>query len=117
MTDVKLIGERITLEQWRERGSRRFSDDYMKWKFVCPSCGAIISVQDYKDCGAPESAVGYSCIGRFKPNCKEAFQPGKQPCNYAGGGLIKLNPIFVQIGSEEVRVFDFAPACEPEVLK
>ena len=39
--------------------------DAMKWCFVCPACGNVASTQEYKDAGAPEAAVGFSCIGRY----------------------------------------------------
>ena len=96
----------MTREEWLIEGRKRFGDDTMKWRFVCPACGYAASVQDYKDTGAPEGAVAYSCIGRYLPECREAFGGhGKGPCNYAGGGLFGLNP--VPIDGEE-PVFEFA---------
>ncbi|MEW6573152.1 MAG: VVA0879 family protein, partial [Bacillota bacterium] len=84
----------MTREEWYAEGRRRFGDDVMKWKFVCPACGHVASVQDYKDAGAPEGAVAFSCIGRYLPNAKQAFDPeGPGPCNYTGGGLFRLNPV------------------------
>lgn len=97
----------MMLEQWQAEGARRFGPDPMTWRFVCPSCGYVASVQDYKDAGAPESAVAFSCVGRWLPRCVEMFQkPG--PCNYAGGGLFGLNP--VEIEGREARIFAFAEA-------
>lgn len=93
----------MTKKEWEAEGQRRFGDDIMKWKFVCPSCGHVASVQDWKDAGATEGQVAFSCVGRHVENAKEMCQkPG--PCNYAGGGLIGLNPIEVDGG----RYFAFA---------
>ena len=86
----------MTHQEWWEKGEQLFGTDIMLWKFVCPSCGHVASVQDYKDAGAPEGAVAFSCVGRYLPKSNEAFGgPGSGPCNYTGGGLIRLNPVDV----------------------
>lgn len=102
----------MTLDEWNAEGERRFGPDKMKWRFVCPSCGHVASVEDWKNAGAPEGAVAFSCIGRYTGAGGENF--GKLnggPCNYAGGGLFKLNPVQVDGGEEpgsEYKIFDFA---------
>ena len=53
-------------------------------------------------------AEAVSCVGRYLNNPHDAFQPGKQPCNYAGYGLIRINPVVVQGGDGQDRVFAFA---------
>lgn len=100
---------RVTVDEWRAEGARRFGTDQMQWRWKCPSCGHVASTQDYKDAGAKSSMVGFSCIGRSLPKCNEAFGgPGSGPCNYAGGGLIGLNPITVIVDGKEVAMFEFA---------
>jgi len=37
---------------------------------------------------------------------KDAFAEGDGPCNYAGGGLFRINP--VSIDGRELGVFEFA---------
>lgn len=87
----------MTHTEWFTEGERLFGTDIMQWRFVCPSCGHVASVQDWKDAGAPEGAVAFSCIGRYLPQCNEAFNgPGTGPCNYTGGGLFGLNPVDVE---------------------
>ena len=90
------------------RGGRccRFGPDEMKWKFVCPACGYVASPEDWKNVGAKESHVAFSCTGRFLDSCRDAFEKGPGPCNYAGGGLIGLNP--VEIDGCTARYFAFA---------
>jgi hypothetical protein len=93
-------------EQWLTLGQTLFGQDKMQWKFKCPCCGHIASVQDYKKAGASESAVGFSCVGRWLEVRKEAFDDKdkrKIPCNYAGGGLIQLNPVDV----DGRKIFEF----------
>lgn len=101
----------MTKEEFKVEAIKRFGMDMMNWKFVCPVCGNIASVSDYKKAGAPEGSVGFSCIGRWLPNSRRAFgkndenAPSK-PCDYAGGGLFGLNPVDV----EGTHYFKFADA-------
>jgi hypothetical protein len=97
--------EYATVDEWRAEASRRFGDDPLGWRFVCPVCGYIASVRDWKAVGASDGEVAYSCIGRNMDKAYDAFNgAGLGPCNYAGGGLFKLNPITV----DGHQVFAFA---------
>lgn len=101
---------RMTEAEWNAEGERRFGADRMKWQFVCPSCGHIAAVQDWKAAGAGSNCVAFSCIGRWYQNPSEAFQKDGGPCNYAGGGLIRLNPVTVtRKDNPDIDVFAFAP--------
>jgi hypothetical protein len=100
----------MTLEEWQAEAKRRFGSDPLAWRFVCPSCGHVASVADYKAAGAPEGAVGFSCVGRWTNAKREAFSKSKRkgPCNYAGGGLFRLNPVRVtKPDGESLDVFAF----------
>jgi hypothetical protein len=106
----------MTLAEWLAEGEKRFGPDKMKWRFECPSCHHVASIQDYKDAGAKENAVAFSCIGRYLPKAAEAFGgKGTGPCNYTGGGLIGLNPVHVR--DEEGRdhhMFAYAEEDAPD---
>lgn len=92
-------------EAWEAEARRLFGDDWMEWKFVCPSCGHVAAVKDWKAVGASAAQVAFSCVGRYMAKAAEMCEkPG--PCNYAGGGLIRLNP--VQIEGHKDTYFDFA---------
>lgn len=92
--------------------AERFGPDPMNWRFVCPVCGHVASTKDYKDAGAPESAVAFSCVGRWIPGSKDAFETsGHGPCTYAGAGLIRLNPVSVT-GWHEAGYFELAQSVE-----
>jgi len=101
----------MTREAWETEGRRRFGDDNREWLFACPCCGHIASAHDYKRAGAPEGAVAFSCVGRWAGAKREAFGDGPGPCNYAGGGLLGMNPITITNGEGVVigKVFAFAP--------
>lgn len=100
---------------WAAEGERRFGKDHLGWRFVCPACGHVAAVRDWQEAGAPEGAIAFSCVGRYLPTAREAFdRSGPGPCNYAGGGLIGLNPVVVLIPytangkAKRAAVFAFA---------
>lgn len=109
--------EEITVEQWREEGTKLFGPDEMQWRFVCPSCGHIASPKDWKAAGAPENAVAFSCVGRWTGSKTTICQkpgPGDVGCNYAGGGLFGLNPRRVRMSEDKhIDVFAFAEPAPP----
>lgn len=98
----------MTKQEWDDLAESRFGLDPLNWKFVCPACGHVASVRDWRDAGAPQSAIAFSCVGRWLKGVKvrEAFGgKGPGPCNYAGGGLFRLNP--VKIGDRPYNFFYF----------
>lgn len=108
----------IKYADWIAEAKRRFGDDSHAWKFVCPSCGHVASVGDWKEAGAPENAIAFSCVGRYAKDgspvemtrADKAFKGKGGPCNYTGGGLFKLNPVTViDIDGHRHQMFEFAP--------
>lgn len=101
--------QKFTLDQWKKLGEEKYGKNQYNWKFKCPACGYIATPQDYIEAGAPD-AIAFSCIGRFKGIAQSGIFPkdGKIkkgiPCDYAGGGLFKLNPINV----DGHCIFEFA---------
>lgn len=92
------VTTRYTQSEWIAEGRRRFGDDQMQWRFVCPICKHVACVQDWKDASASEGEVAFSCVGRHIEGAREAFGNGRRtdgPCNYAGGGLFRMNPVEV----------------------
>ena len=95
---------------WVAKGKRLFGTDPMKWRFVCPSCGHIQAVEDfkpYKDQGATPDTARFNCIGRYDGHGDTVMCSGKSPCNYTSGGLICLAPVKVVDGDEVFRCFAF----------
>jgi len=109
----------MTRDEWLEEGRRRFGEDFMAWKFVCPICGHVQSVADfreYKDQGASPDSATFHCIGRYQESCRRAFGDYKEdgkpgPCDYTAGGLFRLAPVHIDVGTDEPRhAFAFAEA-------
>lgn len=100
----------LTHAEWLAEAARRFGPDPMQWRFVCPCCKHVASVADWKAAGASEGEVAVSCVGRHGPSPRDAFKKGDGPCNYAGYGLFRLNPVRVDMGNgkEPRQVFAFA---------
>jgi hypothetical protein len=103
----------MTHTEWITEGEKRFGTDIMDWAFVCPSCGHIATTRDWKEAGAKAEHVAFSCIGRWTGSKKQIFDKTGGPCNYAGGGLLRLNPIEVNQEGAIHRVFAFSevPPC------
>lgn len=100
--------ERLTYEEWIAEGKRRFGETTDDWRFVCPSCGHVASVKDWKAAGAPAGTIAFSCVGRWSDSPRDAFGKGPGPCNYTGGGLFRLNPVTVVLDTGKHEVFAFA---------
>lgn len=114
MKPLEKEGVKMTKDEWHAAGVRRFGKEMLFWKFVCPMCETVIEVRDYKKAGAPESAVGMACIGRYIKSSQRAFdcdRKGKitkgEGCDYASWGLFNMNPIEVECDGKIVKVFNF----------
>ena len=91
-----------TLAEWQAEGERRFGPDMLTWKFVCPNCGNVAAIADfkpYRHMGADANVVTCACIGLFT-----GVPPGSaRPCHYlAFTGDRSLCPMAVQTSSGEV---------------
>lgn len=99
----------ISKEDWVKRGTQLFGPDMMKWRFVCPACGNIAAVEDFrpfKNKGAKPDSATHDCIGRYDGHLHVDMGAGK-PCNYTGYGLFDLCPVRVIDNGEEIRCFAF----------
>ena len=102
----------LSAEQWRAEASRLFGPDPLKWRFVCPSCGHVAAVQDWKNAGAKDTHAAFSCVGRYTgADDSRTFRKEGGPCTYAGGGLFRINPVAVHHEDGEItHMFAFADA-------
>lgn len=99
-------------EAWEAEGRKRFGDDWMKWRFICPMCGHIASVEDFKAAGASDLNDAFQCcLGRFtgKGAPKKGDSSG---CNWTVNGFLKIGGAYVMHNGKEILIFDFAPASE-----
>ena len=114
-TDGKSPVRRLTHAEWLAEGTALFGPNVEDWRWVCPVCAHVTSLADWRAAGAGDGAFAFSCVGRWLPEAREAFARGpggrgKGPCNYAGGGLFKLNPVIVTLpNGAPHQVFEWAP--------
>ncbi len=111
------MNQRITMTkaEWMAKGKELFGEDYMEWRFVCPGCGHIQAIKDfkpYKEQGADPNSATCECIGRYSGG--KSWMTGKPkkpngPCDYAGYGLLRISPItVVEEDGKEIHSFAFA---------
>ena len=106
---------KMTKEAWLTKGKELFGPDMTIWEFVCPGCGHIQKVEDFrqfKDRGASPDSAYCECIGRYSGGKSwandKASKPG--PCDYAGYGLLRISPVIVIDGDKEIHCFAFNEA-------
>lgn len=105
------MGRTLTIDEWETEARDRFGDDKLDWKFVCPVCKHVASVRDWMEAKAPEGAVAFSCVGRYLDMEQPHLVDGEvgAPCDYAGGGLFRLNPVHITKDDGTTHdVFEFA---------
>lgn len=100
--------------EWLAEGKRRFGDDVTAWRFVCPMCGKVYSVQEFIDAGGKGGPNGayQECIGRYKgagsPGAKDGNPDG---CNWVAYGLLGTcgkGRVILTTDGWAVEVFHFA---------
>ena len=107
---------RMTKAEWRAKGLSLFGDDFLLWRFVCPSCGHVQTAMDFlrfKDQGATPNTVYFNCIGRYDGHMDVPMYTTPGPCNYTSGGLLNISPVLVtdEEFRFEQRVFAFDMGC------
>ena len=99
----------MTQDEFTAEAKRRFGDSPRGWKFVCPMCGTVQSIQQLLDAviaagGKKDDVhgyIGYSCIGRFTGqrdagiSAKNRGEKWDQGCNWTLGGLLHCHELEV----------------------
>ena len=116
---------KMTKADWIDKGKKLFGEDQMKWEFVCPGCGHVQKVDDfkqYKDHGAHPASAYQECIGRYTGGAswtyggKTGKLPKGGPCDYAGYGLLRISPVtVVDEDGKEILAFAFNEGDKTEV--
>ena len=110
--------KQMTQDEFYAEAKRRFGPKARDWKFVCPACGTIQSIQQYFDAGLSQEAVhgvvGYSCIGRFTGqgdagiSAHHRGEPWDKGCNWTLGGLLRIHTLEVLIEGRPRPCFELA---------
>lgn len=112
----------ITQDEFLAEARRRFGPNVRDWKFVCPACGTVQSVQQLLDAGVPkekiDGVIGFSCIGRFTGQgdagiaAKHRGENWQKGCNWTLGGLLQIHGLEVLIDGKPRPTFNLAEATE-----
>jgi hypothetical protein len=98
----------IKYDDWIKKAKDLYGENSDNWEFVCPVCKIKTKAKEWRE-AKQEGMLAFSCIGRAVGAKINAFEEGKGPCNYAGGGLFALNPIkIVKDDGSSMNVFDFS---------
>lgn len=108
----------IPLSEWHAKARELFGEKARYWRFICPACKTVQTGKQFMDAGCSEeeakNSIAVECIGRWlsKEKSQKAFGEKKRiqgkPCDYAGYGLFKLNPVPVLFDDGKIfHVFAF----------
>lgn len=111
MTTVKKL-ERVqyTQEEWMAKGHELYGEDKKKWRFVCPMCGNIQSVESMKE-NNPSigddtlQSINFNCEGRYTPNVG---------CDWTLGGLLQIHTVEILADGKAYFSFAFADGNESQ---
>lgn len=102
---------------WLEKAIKLYGENAGVWKFKCPCCETVQTAMDFVNAGLSKKDAGTSiakeCIGRYLPKKQKAISEKKiikgEPCDYAGYGLFRLNPIEIEMDDGRMQyAFAFA---------
>lgn len=90
--------------EWRSLGERLFGADPARWRFKCPTCGTVMSIEIARGFTDDEKArlrgswsIEQECVGRYLPG---------KGCDWCAYGLFS-GPHFVVRGDKKTPVFGF----------
>lgn len=108
----------MTRDEFLEEAKRRFGPKARYWKFVCPACGTVQSIQQLLDAGVTkekiDGVIGFSCIGRFTGQgdagiaAKNRGEKWDKGCNWTLGGLLRIHQLEVLIEGTARPTFQLA---------
>lgn len=88
---------KLTQEELLSEAIERFGSDPMDFKFICPHCGDVAAIRDFRDAGADPGRAGQECIGRHlgaldkskHPSAEAYRKAGNRGCDWAAYGLFR----------------------------
>jgi len=92
----------LTLEEWKNKAKELFGEDVKEWKFKCPQCGEVQTMQDFikNKVDEPDTKFYFSCIGRWVKD---------RGCDWTLGGLLQIHKTeVISEDGKNIPVFEFA---------
>lgn len=104
----------MTRAEWEAKGAALFGPDLTKWRFKCPICGNVMSVEkaraEFPELKGSGLSIEQECVGRYSP---KVLRPDGTRCDWAAYGLFRGPVIVTTENGKEVPAFEFdepAPA-------
>jgi len=100
-----MIMIKLEYKKWIEKAKELFGKDSYNWKFKCPSCGHIQSINSMLKHTPSlkaveiENMVFVNCEGRYN---------AKYGCDWTLGGLFQIHKVEVNFNGKICRAFEFA---------
>lgn len=97
--------DKLDYEVWIEKAKEFFGKDSFDWKFKCPSCNHVQSInlmlQHNPSLKAEEiqNSVFFNCEGRYTE---------RYGCDWSLGGLFQIHKVEVNFNGKICQVFEFA---------
>lgn len=94
---------KVTIEQWEAVGRELYGEDKHKWRFQCPMCGLVQSIELAKQLWPELKGKGWQpwseCVGRYLEGTG---------CDWAAYGLFR-GPLEINHpdASKAIAAFDF----------
>lgn len=123
--DPPAAGPFRSVEAWRAEAVRLFGVSPRGWRFRCPICGHVASLEAWRDAmaakhpdgdellwrSAAQTRAPVECLGRLVGGRSAMSGTGPGPCDYAGYGLFRIGLVTVH---ERETSFDVFPFDNPE---
>lgn len=92
-----------SLKAWKAEGLKRFGTDLSKWKFICPKCGRVNAVWEFKEAdGSIRDAANeaaQNCVGKYTPY---------KGCEFRVPDKEDICRAHILLGGKKWPVFEFA---------
>lgn len=96
---------RLSYKEWIRKAKELYGKDSYNWKFKCPSCGHIQSINSMLEHNP--SLKPMKIQGSVYFNC-EGMINEEYGCDWTLGGLFKIQKVEVKFNGKYFPVFEFA---------
>jgi hypothetical protein len=90
--------KKYTKDEWYVEGERLFGKERQEWKFRCPVCNYVQSLNDFLKNGVDKQKahqmIAFSCLGRVVPG---------KGCDWTLGGFLQAHKAMM----DDSPVFEF----------
>lgn len=90
--------KRASITNWIETGKNKFGTDPRKWKYVCPNCGTVLSLDEFNrlDDAQDPYLASRECVGNYNSSkgCTFRLLSSQQKHNLEIVYYDEVKPVF-----------------------